>query len=276
MGNKYPNDGGDQVRADERTAEENSSCRRHSSTIGSVRMEDHMAKDRTLQAELLRIGSAVTWPESVPFPELENKEGYGRNIRGLTDAIDATKIPANAAINIVEIGSELGGSTRTFLKKFSNAHLFSIDPYIGNYPLPDAWKEKLSPLAAQDGGSLIKIFQSLLWEHRQRITTVRDWSLNGLAAVHKAGISADIVFIDGDHRYHGALADLILSRCLFPSAILVGDDMAFAPTAPKYKGYSLPVTKAVEDFCDHFETTYDIFSRNTFLIRPQKYAPRTW
>lgn len=222
------------------------------------------------------IPSAVTWPDSVPFPELENNTGYGRNIRGLVDALETIKIPTDAPVSIIEIGTELGGSTRNFLRKFPNARIVSIDPYIGNYPLPDAWKEKLTPLAAKDGGSLLKIFQSLFWEYRDRITTIREFSLNGLSALSKAGASADIVFIDGDHRYHGALADLMLSRCLFPNAVLLGDDMGFAPNAPKYKGYALPVTKAVEDFCDHFETTYDLFSRNTFLIRPSAYAPKTW
>lgn len=199
------------------------------------------------------IPGATPWPTQKPFADLNEENAIGRPVQGLSELLDASNLAGNETITIIEVGVEMGGSTRLLLRKFPNARIFSIDPWIDAYPLPPIWKSDLEKYTARSNGSLLPIFQSYNWKYRDQITLLKHWSHDGLRVAYSMGVKPDLVFIDGDHRYHGVLSDLFLCYALFPGVQIFGDDWEFAPTAKKYKGIALPVRKAAEDFCDHID-----------------------
>lgn len=140
---------------------------------------------------------------------------------------------------IVEIGSWLGASTRWLLETFTRsggigseheyARIFCIDTWGG---LPE-WE-----------GTELEVRASVAWEQfavncwhlRQWITPVRLPSRNGIHAVaHRLQLqdeAPDLVFIDGDHSYQGALQDILLCAQAWPDALLLGDDYHLDGTDP--------------------------------------------
>ena len=198
-------------------------------------------------------GFLTPWPKTKPHVELSSENAFGRPAAGLAELLTKAPLKRGGHLTILEVGVELGGSTRLFLKTFPNAKIYSIDPWINNYPLPADWAKTLQPYADKNKGSLIGIFQSYNWNDRERVNMLRSWSHDGLRNAFSMELKPDLIYIDGDHRYHGVLADLFLSFALFPKARILGDDWNFAPAAKKYKGIQYPVRTAAVDFADHVE-----------------------
>ncbi len=202
------------------------------------------------------------WPREAPFPHLVGSKDHGRPVAGLRSLCAKVQKPVQT---IVELGVELGGSTRVFLDAFPSAKIFSIDPWIENYPIHQTWKDKIGTEYERSRGSLLPIFQSIFWDQKNRIKPIRKYSDAGMRLLYDQSIKPEVVFVDADHRYFGVAADLILIQTLFPYALILGDDWMFNPTAPKYRGIQYPVRRAAQDFAIHYERQYEA-EENSYLI----------
>lgn len=78
------------------------------------------------------------------------------------------------------------------------------------------------------------------WSYRDRLIPVRRRSVDGMRLVAEAGLAPDLIYIDADHSYSAAKADIQMAHELFPKAQLVGDDY-------QMKG----VKRAVDEFARH-------------------------
>jgi hypothetical protein len=184
--------------------------------------------------------------------------------RGLVEALKK-HVPSLAAESIiVEIGAELGGSTRLFLEHFSNAQVVSIDPWPVGYNLPAAWGS-LKSAVAKCGNSLLPLYLHYCKQYRNRVTPVREFSSDGLIKVYNAGLKPSLFYVDGDHTYHGAFTDLALINSLFPDTLILGDDWSFTSSYPRYRGIDYSVQKAATDFAAHTSRPLDVIS-NTYAI----------
>ena len=67
-------------------------------------------------------------------------------------------------------------------------------------------------------------FLANMWEHRSRVFPLRRPSVEGMEQVAALGAPVDLVYIDADHTFEAALADLRAAHRCFPHALLSGDD----------------------------------------------------
>lgn len=204
------------------------------------------AKNR-LNKDLSRIRDK-NWGSYRALPELPP---IGRPASGLVTLLESLTVPADQVRTIVEVGVEMGGSTRCFLDFFPNATIICIDPWVENYPLPAAW-QYLHQYTEPESGSLYNLFLHFMRPHRDRVIPFRGYSQEMLGKLSYLVKDVDLIYIDGDHRYHGVFADLTLSSFLWPNALVTGDDWEFEAKAAKYKGIRFPVRSAATDFAEHF------------------------
>jgi hypothetical protein len=181
------------------------------------------------------------WPIEQPTPDVE---AVGRPAEGLDLALSA--LAEHDAPVIVEIGAEFGGSTRTWLRSLQSCCVVSVDPWPDDYPTHN-WPKITE--AVDRGTSIQHLFMSFCWEYRDRLVAMRGKSPDALMELRDLGLEPTLVYIDGDHRYEAVMRDLIVADTLFPEAILCGDDWSFRPKARKYRGMTLPVQFAVNDYC---------------------------
>lgn len=212
-------------------------------------------------AELLR---RYPWPSKARYPDIEP---VGRRTRGF-DLIAETISGRGVEHPVVlEIGAELGGSTRRALQ-LPNAHVVSIDPWKDGHAFR-AWPD----LAGFKGvaGAPFDLFTSFNFEYRERLVAVREQSPRGVIVAYKAGLRPDVVYIDGDRRTQAVLRDLAVAAALFPGATLCGSDWTWQPqrNTEKYGGITHPVRAAVLQWAafrnHHVETR-----QNTWLIDPSR------
>lgn len=209
------------------------------------------------------------WSLLPPPDETSIPEPPQRLNRGLIDALKKNVPSLDEDGIIVEIGAELGGSTRLFLEEYSKAGVVSIDPWPEGYYLPPAWSS-LKPSVAKYGRSLLPLYLYYCKDYRDRILPVREFSSDGLLKIHKAGLKPSFFYVDGDHTYHGVFTDLALINSLFPDTPIFGDDWNFTSSYPRYKGIQHSVQKAATDFSDHTSRPLTVFSNTYFIdVRPK-------
>jgi hypothetical protein len=205
------------------------------------------------------------WPTQLPY---QNLTPVGRTVAGLKQVITHLKQESKEILKsellIVEIGSELGGSSRLFMEEFQNSNLICVDPWVDNYPLPKDWLH-LKEFTEKCHGSLWDLFLSFNFEYKERIFPLKSFSLKALPKIFQLGLSVDMFYVDGDHRYDGVYQDLVLCLSLFPNAKIIGDDYNFTSKHPKYRGIDFPVRKAVENFCTHNNKDFQVFG-NQWLM----------
>ena len=117
---------------------------------------------------------------------------------------------------VIEIGSLLGASTRVLLEACSARRVICVDPWERTYPdcLPQF----------SSGEQIYEAFLANLWEFRDRIAVMRMPSRRALPMIAEAGLTADAVYVDGDHAYEAVWNDLRQSSQQFPGVWFVGDD----------------------------------------------------
>jgi len=124
---------------------------------------------------------------------------------------------------IVEFGSYLGRSTRALADNApDDAKIYTVDPWNGPYKL-------------EDGNDLEVVntyvmpqFVTNLQEHvlSGKVIPIRNFSYNFDLPNHEF---ADMVFIDGDHRYSTVIKDINKAMWLLkPNGIICGHDYAFS------------------------------------------------
>lgn len=184
--------------------------------------------------------------------------------RGLVEALREHMPALVANPLVVEIGAELGGSTRIFLESIPSGHIVSIDPWPQGYNIPQTWSF-LKPAVAKYGGSLLPLYLHYCRQYKERITPVREFSSDGLQAIYKAALHPSLFYVDGDHTYHGVFTDLALINSLFPDTLIFGDDWNFTSSYPRYKGIEYSVQKAAKAFAEHTSRPLTVFS-NTYVL----------
>jgi hypothetical protein len=210
------------------------------------------------------------WPPRVPFAELDGKE-VGRPTDDIEKLIPQIK-KMRQVHTIVEVGGELGGSTRFFLKAFPEAIVVTIDPWGERYGhVAKKWPD-VAEFAKDDKYSYYRVFLSLNWSWRNRLWPMRATSGEGFPELFKAGLKPDLIYLDGLHTYHGCYDDLALSHFLFPEALICGDDWVFRPGAgaPHFLGFELPVQSAVVDFAKTHGDLQVIVEGNSYIIGQPK------
>jgi len=192
-----------------------------------------------------------TWPAERPIPALAGEAEVGRPTGGLAELVETIVASRTEPIKtIVEVGGELGGSTRFFLRQFPDAQVITIDPWPANYRhISKKWPQ-IATHAEADGLSYYRVFMSLNWEWRDRLLPLRATSGEGLPQLFAMGLKPDLIYIDGMHTFHGCYDDLTLAFHLFPGATIAGDDWEFNPGLEhhQFMGYLLPVRRAVTEF----------------------------
>lgn len=199
--------------------------------------------------------------------ENPNIKPVGRSHNGLEEILNQFLTDRYHTYRILEIGTELGGSTRFFCDYLPNSSVICIDPWPEGYKIPKGFTDVFPELKTLAITSLYELFLYFCKDYQERILPLRTFSNEGIIQTYQMAYIPDIVYIDGDHRYMGVLQDLIMIHNLFPSALIIGDDWNFSSKYPIYKGIQKSVQKAAIDFCDHFGLQLEAI-KNTYAIQP--------
>jgi hypothetical protein len=169
---------------------------------------------------------AHPWPEKRPFPELMGLgvsfDGGGREL------VDALIRQKGDAI-MLEVGAAFGNSARRWLAQSSQLTLVCLDSW-ENPEWPElmvacgelALAEKLK---ASDGAE--RVFQSNLWEYRDRVIAIRGFAPQALKILADHGVRPDIVYVDADKE----AKTLFGVAEMFPESIFCGDDWSWSEAA---------------------------------------------
>ncbi|MAH49939.1 hypothetical protein CMI37_29240 [Candidatus Pacearchaeota archaeon] len=152
------------------------------------------------------------WPEECPDVP-EDSHGW---FRKHNEKILAEKLEPHHVV--IELGSWLGKSTRFIADRCKK--VYAIDHWEGG---PEHHTSKYESIK----GRLPKLYETFLkncWSRKDKIIPLRMKTVVGLMKCSQAGIKPDIIYIDASHEYEDVLADISLSRELFPEALLIGDD----------------------------------------------------
>lgn len=183
--------------------------------------------------EQLRL--AYPWPAVRPSvaPCDRGWDGGGRDI--------VTRRLAERPIKVIlEIGSFLGLSTRTWLRAAPEATIICIDPWFDFYEDDSSYRHWPDVV----GKNIYHLFLSSCWEFRERLIPMRGTSPGDLQVVADLGVQPDLIYIDGNHDYESVRTDLETAHRLFPQAILTGDDWVWDGDPQKPRA----VQQAVEEF----------------------------
>lgn len=171
---------------------------------------------------MTEIANAVTWPTERPcefemhsWPHLftATAEGFAKCLR-------------RSVRCYVELGTWCGGSALLAATHMPLAHVVCIDAWDGRGGFQ--YNQQIATRS-------LSLCQANLWDYRHRVTLVRADTLTGMQAVHAAGVKPEVVYIDADHHYDPARADITTAMALFHDALICGDD------------YREPCGRAAED-----------------------------
>lgn len=123
-------------------------------------------------------------------------------------------------ISVLEIGSYLGASTSFLAAGMSHPgdRIYCIDTW-GNNAMSEGERDTMADFLGNTAHA------------RERIETVRGWSHDPdvVGRVRERAPRLDLLFIDGDHSYEGALADWRLySPLLAPGGFVAMHDIGWA------------------------------------------------
>jgi hypothetical protein len=191
-----------------------------------------------------KIEELFNWPEEKPNIPVDD-HGWFTNQSTLEKFLKTdTKI-------VVELGSWLGSSTRFILERAPNATVIAIDHWSNN--IKDYGNGGSTDASSDDGIEKIEtLWETFLvncWDFKKRLYPIRAYTQNGLKKLKDYNIIADVVYIDASHSYEDVLADITLSRKLWPKAQIVGDDYFWES-----------VRRAVHDYAE----------KNGFIVRAEE------
>jgi predicted O-methyltransferase YrrM len=177
----------------------------------------------------------------------EDLDGWNGNSEVFGDLIRET-LPSV----IVEVGSWKGQSSinmaRTCKKLGLKTKIYCIDTWLGALEFWDTLKDTPERDLMLKNGYPQIYYQFLSnVDHNgvnNFIIPVPMPSNIGLKLLHKQGIKADLIYIDGSHDYVDVSSDINMSLKLFPDAIVCGDDLLWPD-----------VQKALWEACSQYALT---------------------
>lgn len=211
-------------------------------------------------------GHTEAWSK---LPEAECADSCKAAVRlhqGLDIAVEAAGLRREDVRSFVDIGAELGNSTRLLLSLFPNAIGAAVDPWPEAYNIPREWPG-VRTFSAPFNHSLLPMFLACNAAYRNRLMPIRADSAAGLLKVRDLGLEPEVIYVDGDHTYHGVTTDLVMADALFPQAVIIGNAWSFSAKFPKYQGIEKSVQKAAKGFAFHRSRTLSVHS-NVFIILP--------
>lgn len=145
---------------------------------------------------------------------------------------------------VLEIGCFLGGSINNWLDASDDVVVVAVDPW------PDSWDVAsiarklgksdavIEQLSMSDG--MYHTFLANLWDRRDRVIPVREYSPGILHTLSEIGLRPDLIYLDSDKLGN----EIELCHRLFPSAIMTGDDWGWTNESGEYA-----IRKPVKEFC---------------------------
>ena len=137
---------------------------------------------------------------------------YGLSVEYFCDRL--AEIDAQAS-------NSAAGDTGSASTQVNDSIVYCIDLWLNEHILAD---DHYNGLDKKDFKPMHKTFLTNLWKHRERCIPLRMPTTLGLRLLHSAGVKPDIIYVDADHHYEPAKADIKLSLELFPDAVICGDD----------------------------------------------------
>jgi len=150
-----------------------------------------------------RIKSALTphWPPSVLNHETQK----------LLREVCGGLAPGSA---VVEVGAWVGESAMIMAEAENVGHVYSIDTWLGNVELVGLMEKVAFPYEQ---------FLANTQRWRGKISPIRWDAVNGLRWLRANGLDPALVFIDGNHEFEQAWADIHAAARFFPRALIVID-----------------------------------------------------
>lgn len=147
---------------------------------------------------------------------------------------------------LLEVGAWTGKTSLWLLDRFPRLRLIAVDAWEKAGFWGIFWRQWQVEGHVSSEDTLLDLFRSNLWGHRDRAVAVRGDSLDGMRAVSAvmqpdAPAAPDVVYIDADHAYPSVEADIRCALHLFPNAVICGDD--YEERRPPVNG----VRQAVEE-----------------------------
>ena len=172
---------------------------------------------------------AHPWPEKRPFPGLVGL-GYGFDGGG-RELVDAL-IRQKGRATMLEVGVAFGSSARRWLAQSPQLTLICLDAW-DNPKWPELMAaygelELAGKLKESDGAE--RVFQTNLWEYRDRVIAIRGYAPEALKILADNGVWPDIIYVDADKEaktLHGVAE-------MFPNSIVCGDDWSWSEAATPY------------------------------------------
>lgn len=120
---------------------------------------------------------------------------------------------ASQCRTIVEFGSFHGRSTRALADNIQDGGtIWAVDPWSGTYP---GVEPQINTFCMPE----------FIWNLNDHIITGRVVPIRGYSQNFNSPFLVDMIFIDGDHRYHSVVRDIIVARELVKSGgIISGHD----------------------------------------------------
>ncbi len=169
-------------------------------------------------------------PEKRPFPGLVGL-GYGFDGGG-RELVDAL-IRQKGSVTMLEVGVAFGSSARRWLAQSPQLTLICLDAW-DNPEWPDFMVacgelELADKLKESDGAE--RVFQTNLWEFRDRVIAIRGYAPHALKILVDNGVRPEIIYVDADKD----AKTLFGVAEMFPNSVFCGDDWSWSdPATPNF------------------------------------------
>lgn len=177
-----------------------------------------------------------SWPRKKPSAKPKN---HGWLVEG-TEKVLRRHLRPDMKV-IVELGVWLGKSTKFFLEQCPKAHVYSVDLWDSQHLTQ--WAESKHPHLVEAAKRPLDTFMVNLWAKRKRVTPIQMDSIAAIAAIKKAGIQPDLIYLDTSHLYPETLNEIRAIKAAFPTVQLVGDDWEWGN-----RKHGLAVQKSVHEY----------------------------
>lgn len=188
------------------------------------------------------------WPEECPDVMKRNwsLDGGGR-------WMVQEKLRREGINLLLEIGSFLGGSILNWLEASPDVIVAAVDPWpdsagVADYARKLGLGESFAKQLEQPQG-FYNTFVANMWEYRDRVIPVREYSPGILHELADLGLCPDLIYLDSDK----VGTEIELCAELFPGAIMTGDDWEWKGDAGQSDGDSedemYPIRGPVRNFC---------------------------
>lgn len=158
----------------------------------------------------------VTWPSVIPCERHPHDYWLWPDVRDWFKLLLGSRTAA-----YVELGTWCGASARLAAELAPNARIWCVD----------CWDGRGGLQYHEHAIDSLQLCQANLWPYRDRVTLLRETTLDGVQWLAGHGVRPDVVYVDADHSFNAAKADMLACRAAWPGAVICGDDYNEPPGA---------------------------------------------